>query len=542
MIPLLFEISDWVYYPYNLKRATSGILDIITHKGDFWSLLPGFLHDFWYVPLICLLALFLLIVVNKKICKATPLTAPAVYKNKFRIVQFAVMLVIAGITLIGMRGGLQYLPVSINNAVQDVEPDLVPVILNTPFSIITTVTNNELPELRYFPNSELKNYFNTTKHFNKRKFKPKNVVVIIIESYSREFTKLSGGKSYTPFLDSLMDHSLTCTQAYANALHSAEGIPAVLSGIPSLMDDPIQNSVYSTNHLTSLPLLLKQKGYSSSFYHGGTNGTMSFDVYCKAAGFDEYNGRTEYNNDDDYDGNWGIWDEQFLQFFATDINRLKPPFFSTVFTLSSHEPFHIPDKYQSTFPPDSLPIHRAVAYTDYSLRKFFETASKQPWYNNTLFVITADHCFPKITENQTACNMSSYAIPILYFSPSDSSLKGYCDTLTQQIDILPSVLDYLGYDKPFFALGNSIFSPVEHRYTANYLSGFYQFVFENRILFCVNMNPKGLFDFSTDKGCRIDLINKEPEKAKILLHYLRALMQIYNSSLIKDEMYIKQGN
>src|SRR5690606_24672345 len=110
-------------------------------------------------------------------------------------------------------------------------------------------------------------------------FQDKNVVFIILESFSKEYTGLGGRTSYTPFLDSLMQHSFVCTNAYANALQSAKGIPAIISGVPSLMDEPITTSAYGTNKLTSLPALLRNKGYQTAFYHGGTNGTMGFDIY-----------------------------------------------------------------------------------------------------------------------------------------------------------------------------------------------------------------------------------------------------------------------
>jgi len=536
-IALIFECSDWTYFPYNLKRANSGILDLISRKGDFWSLLPGFLKDFWYVPAAWLLMVYILIQLNKRITKLTPLKKPVHYSIKIILSQLLILILFSGLSVVGFRGGLQYIPINITNAVQVTEPVYTPIVINTPFSIITTIEHKELTELNYFPNAQLQQYFNTTKHFNGGKNKGKNVVIIIVESFSKEFSKLGNKKSYTPFLDSLMDHTFTCTNAYANALHSQEAIPAIISGLPYLMDDPIQNSVYATNNINSLPSLLKSKGYSSAFYHGGTNGTMSFDVYCASAGFDQYNGRTEYGNDDDYDGNWGIWDEPFLQFFATDINRLKQPFCASVFTLSSHEPFHIPNQYNGKFPTGDLPIYQAMAYTDFALRSFFKTAATQPWYNNTLFVITADHHFPYHSEQFTH-NMDAYAIPIVYYAPADTLLKGYSNLLTQEIDILPSVLDYLGYDQPFFAFGNSVFQKNAHRYTINCLSDQYQFYSNDYLLQSIGMKPSALYHIPPDTLCKDDLLIKAPQQTNIQLSYLKAFLQLYNSALINNKMSI----
>lgn len=536
-IALMFEVSDWAYFKYNLKRSTADVLNMVSRKGDFLSLLPRFILDYWYVPLCFIVLLWAFIKINNKIRRATPLTAKQ-YTVKTALLQLITMTLVAGLCLVGIRGGLQYVPIGVRNAVQATEPKFVPIVINTPFSIINTFENDALEDVHYFKESELPKYFNTTKQYPHAAFKNKNVVVIIVESLSKEFTRLGPGKSYMPFLDSLMGHAYVCTQAYANALHSAEGIPAVIAGLPSLMDEPISTSIYSTEHITSLPNVLKAKGYSSAFYHGGTNGTMSFDVFCADAGFDKYFGRTEYHNEEDYDGNWGIWDEPFLQYFADGIGKMQPPFFATVFTLSSHPPYKLPAQYEQVIPADSFPMHRSIAYTDMALRRFFEKAAHEPWYNNTLFVITADHCSPVAANKYYESNMGSYAIPIIYYAPGDTTLRGANNELTQQIDILPSVLNYLGYAEPFFAFGNSIFDKGTKRFTVNYISGSYQMVRNNYLLQSVYTQPKALYAFPLDSLCRNNLVDIKKDEANQELDYLKAFIQVYHSSVIHNKLWL----
>jgi len=536
-IALMFEVSDWAYFKYNLKRSTADVLNMVSRKGDFLSLLPRFILDYWYVPLCFIVLLWAFIKINNKIRRATPLTAKQ-YSVKTALLQLITMIVVAGLCVIGIRGGLQYVPIGVRNAVQATEPKFVPIVINTPFSIINTFENDALEDMHYFKEPELPKYFNTTKQYTHNTFKNKNVVVIIVESLSKEFTRLGPGKSYMPFLDSLMGQAYVCTQAYANALHSAEGIPAVVAGLPSLMDEPISTSIYSTEHITSLPNVLKAKGYSSAFYHGGTNGTMSFDVFCADAGFDKYFGRTEYHNEEDYDGNWGIWDEPFLQYFADGIGKMQPPFFATVFTLSSHPPYKLPAQYEQVIPADSFPMHRSIAYTDMALRRFFEKAAHEPWYNNTLFVITADHCSPVAANKYYGSNMGSYAIPIIYYAPGDTTLRGANNELTQQIDILPSVLNYLGYAEPFFAFGNSIFDKGAKRFTVNYISGSYQMVRNNYLLQSVYTQPKALYVFPLDSLCRNNLIDTKKDEANHALDYLKAFIQVYHSSVIHNKLWL----
>ncbi|MBS1644817.1 MAG: sulfatase-like hydrolase/transferase, partial [Bacteroidetes bacterium] len=303
-IALLFEISDWAYFPFNFKRATADVLRMVSSQGDFWSVLPSYLVQFWFVPLAVLLFVCLLIFANRQIVKFSRLSVslPEI-KSSVRIpVQLLLLLLVSGTCLVGIRGGLQYIPIGIRNAIQVTDSKYVPIVLNTPFSIITTWATPALAPLDFMPSMVAEKEMPFRQYYSGKPFHKKNVVVLIIESGSKEFTALGKGPSFTPFLDSLMGASLVCTQGFANGQTSAEGIPAILAGIPTLMDEAFTTSAYGTNKISALPNLLQPFGYSSAFFHGGTNGTMSFDIFAAAAGFQQYFGRKEYNNEQDYDG------------------------------------------------------------------------------------------------------------------------------------------------------------------------------------------------------------------------------------------------
>jgi phosphoglycerol transferase MdoB-like AlkP superfamily enzyme len=536
-IAFFFEISDWGYFPYNHKRATADVLNMISRKGDFLLLLPRFCLDYWYLFLVALAFVLLFIKINKQIVKRTPLKADENVKIIPHLLRYFLVI---GLGIVAVRGGFQLIPIGIRNAVTVSDSRYAPIVLNTPFSIITTYSNNEIEAEVYFDNQTLRQYINTTKQYNHSSFQKKNVVILILESFSKEFTGIGGLKSYTPFLDSLMQHSFVCTNAFANVLHSAEGIPAIIAGIPALQEEPFTTSVYGANPITSIPNVLSQKGYSSAFYHGGNNGTMSFDVFAANAGFQHYKGRNEYANDKDYDGNWGIWDEPFLQYAANDISRsLKPPFCTAIFTLSSHFPYNIPQQYKGQFPKGPLPIHETIAYTDFSIREFFRTASKQSWFNNTIFIIVPDHCAP-ISNNNYYSNCSGrYSIPIIYFSPNDAKLKGTSKLLTQQIDILPSLLDYLGYNDSFFAFGNSIFQNKTKRYTVQYNSGSVFWTMDNFLLVTLGKKPQSFFDLSVDSLCANNLLVSKDSMVSNSFQYVKAIKQAYSNALIKNAMRLK---
>ena len=540
-IAFSFEISDWAYFPYVFKRSTFDVLYMITRKGDFLSLLPHFIVDFWYAPLGLILFVVGLHKVNKWICKKTIVESGSSYAVKIWLLHGLSLVLVLGLTVIGIRGGLQYIPIGNSNALLMTENTYVPVVLNTPFSIMHSYSG-KLEEVSYFQEAELANYFDPIKNYSGKEFRNKNVVVIILESFSRKFTVLGEGISYTPFLDSLMNHSFVCRNGYANAMHSADGVTAIISGIPSLMGEPITTSSYGTNKLTSLPALLRDKGYETAFYHGGTNGTMSFNIYAPNAGYNKYYGRSEYNSEIDYDGNWGIWDEPFLQYFAGGLNKMKQPFMASVFTLNSHDPYKVPAQYKDVLPTGPLPIHQSVAYTDLAIKKFFDRVSKEDWFNNTLFVFSADHCSP-ITpkEYNASTGMDMYAIPIFFFAPGDSTLKGGTNQVVQQIDILPTVLDHLGYNESFFSFGNSAFREVYPRFVVNELSGFYRCFMDDYLLTANEMQPKALYEVGKDTARRKNLLHVHREKAeKEIIPYFKAFVQLYRSALIHNRLFVEK--
>ncbi len=537
-IAFAFEVSDWAYFPFTLKRATNDVLDMITRSSDFLKLLPHFLTDYWYAPIGFILLIWLFIKANNFIRSKTKLNVPPDFSMSWIIGlwQFVAMILIVGICIIGMRGGLQLIPLGNGNALQVTSNQYVPIVLNTPFSIMHSYSG-KMEEVHFFSEETLGQYFPPVKQYKDRQFSKKNVVVIILESFSKEFTGIGGRKSYTPFLDSLMQHALVCHHAFANSLHSAEGIPAILSGMPSLMEEPITTSSYGTDRLTSLPALLQEEGYETAFYHGGSNGTMSFDIYASNAGFQHYYGRTEYANDRDYDGNWGIWDEPFFQYFARGLSAMKQPFMASVFSLSSHDPFKVPAKYASVLPQGSLPIHQTIAYTDLALRKFFQKASEQSWFANTLFVITADHAAPVSKDPYySSLNMGAYSIPVIFYSPALDLHTGFTDTLFQQIDILPTVLDMLGYQKPFFAFGQSLYHTQQPRFVVNELTGSYQWYMDDFLLTANEMKPQALYDFRSDSLCKNNLIKDSTEVAGKMISRFHAFVQFYRSALIHNKL------
>jgi hypothetical protein len=525
---ILANCIDLVYFRFTFKRTTADALSFFTMGDDLGNLMPVFIKDYWYIFLIWIALTWALIWMYKR----TRMPAPT-EGNMWHIKQASVFIVSMAVFLLGYRGGFQLKPVSIISAGEYADARHIPIIVNTPFTIIKTLEQPGIEPRTYFSPAEALSIYSPY-HKSSGSFRQMNVVVIIMESFSKEYTSLGGGESYTPFLDSLMREGLVFTNAYANGKRSIEALPAIVAGVPTVMNEPYITSVYGSNRIESIPSLLKQKGYTTAFYHGGINGTMGFDAFATLAGFDRYYGLNEYNNEKDYDGNWGIWDEEFFQYFANNLNTTQQPFCTAFFSLSSHHPFAIPAKYKVKLSTGPLEIHQCVRYADLALGRFFQTASRMPWFQNTLFVITADHTgLPGSTFYNNS--IGNYAIPIIFYK-GDGSLKGVNNGFMQHIDLMPSIMDLLGYDKSYFCFGSSAFAGAKARYGIQFFNDTYQLMDSSYVLQFDGSKSLSLYNFAQDSLLEHDLLKEQQTKTAEMEKYLKAFIQVYHHSLVGNSM------
>jgi len=534
-LAMLANCVDFAYFRFTLKRTTADVFNFFGGEkgGDLGRLLPLFLKDYWYV-----FALWaLLTAAVYYIYKRTKGDIELEWNGKQYLNQVAIFCVSVGVLLIGYRGGLQLKPITMVNAVEYTQVKYIPLMVSTPFTILKTLDVKGIePKIYFTDEGELAKLYTPYHKGKTGDFKKLNIFIIALESFSKEYIGCMNGRktSYTPFLDSLMKQSLTFTNAFSNGKKSIEGIPAIVASIPTWSDEPYIFSQYGSNQINSLASLLKKKGYYTAFFHGGDNGTMGFDVFAGLAGYDNYFGRTEYNNDKDYDGNWGIWDEEFLQYTANTINTKQQPFFATLFTLTSHHPYNIPLRYKSKFKDGPLEIEKSISYTDFALKKFFETAKTMPWFNNTLFVFSADHTGVS-EDNYFRNRIGNYSIPIIYYLPN-SNLKGFDSTTTQQIDIMPSVLDYMNYPNPYFAFGTSVFDTTADHFALNINNSIYQFIQHNYSIQFDGEKTNEMNYYMTDSLLKTDVSNKQKAMIKQLETKAKAIIQMYQQCLINNKM------
>ena len=523
---LLANLIDVGYFPFNGRRSGVEVFAPINDISDqTWS----YILSFWYLALILFSTAFLC----WKIYPTNNIKT-SVYKLKNVLVDFAILMVTAGVGVLGARGGVALKPISIFDAARFADGRLMSVTLNTPFQLLITSQLSDLEEKSYLSNEEALHYFNPIQTAHATDPTQKNVVLIILESTGKEYVGFyNHGKGYTPFLDSLIKSSVVFMHAYANGKRSIEGIPAIIASMPTSMSTDYINTRFQTNTLHGIGNYLSKQGYQSTFYHGCKNGTMGFNNFVAVTGSGNYFGLDEYpNKQKDFDGHWGIFDEPYLQYYANELSKQKAPFFSTVFTLSAHHPYSIPANRKKLFKPGSLPIHQSIRYADFALGQFFATASKLPWYNNTVFIITADHS----AENETPyyqTQQGKYEIPFLIFDPSQP--MQVIDTSTfQQADILPLILNNL-YKGKYFAMSNYI--NVANRFAIQFVDGVYQLIQWPYVFQFDGNAPVALYNLRNDSLMKTNQLNNALETKNIdyLTKLTKSYIQQYNNSIIHNK-------
>ncbi len=530
---LAANYTDTKFFNFEHKRLTADIFSDEWLGSDFLTLLPAFINDFWYLIIIWLVMCFGLYKFYPKINYKKVVKDDLSYKAvSFQIVLFIILM---GTGLVFGRGGFQLKPLRVIHAADYTSAKNIPLVLNTPFTLMKSFGTKNITIHKYFNQSKLSSIYSPMKSYSEHESKNQNIVVIILESFSKEYIGgLNNGSGYTPFLDSLIQESLVFTNAFANGKRSMEAMPSIMAGLPALTDETYITSRYASNQINSIASILDQEGYHSAFFHGGKNGTMGFDKFAEIAGFKKYYGMNEYSSEEDYDGNWGIYDEPYLQYFAGKLSEFQEPFFASIFTLTSHHPYEIPEKYNNKFPEGTLNIHESIGYTDFALEQFFKKAKKMSWYSNTLFIITADHTAQAEIEYYKN-RLGNYAIPIIFYHPTDSTFKGQSEIITQQTDIFPTIADYLGIENSFICFGNSVLNKTAERFTVNYINGVYQLYKDDYLLQFDGNKPIALYHATKDSLLQKKLVGQTDE-LKHLENYLKAIIQSYEERLVTNQL------
>ena len=542
ILGFIVNCMDIVYVRFTDRRTTCTVFTEFQNDGNLVSIIWQSMWQYWYATLFGIALLTLLILCTRKQwLVATPHKTWVYYTA-----EIVLMLATIYFIVIGIRGGFgKYTrPITISNAMQYTNtPQETAILLNTPFSLMKSLENTMYIHPHYFNDEEIEELFSpihTDEIEENGRLGQVNVVVLILESFSKEYIgfynqHIDGYNGFTPFLDSLLAQSVTYTHSFASGRKSIDAMPSVLSSIPMLIE-PYIVTPYSTNAVSSLAACLKEEGYATAFFHGAPNGSMGFQAYARSAGFEQYLGMDEYDGIEAFDGTWAIWDEEFLQYYARSMNQMKQPFMTAIFTASSHHPFRVPKQYEGVFPRGTQPIHQCVGYTDYALREFFAYAEQQDWYENTLFVLTADHT-NQVSLPEYATAKGIFEVPIAFYSPRWNQGNLQIQGAVSQTDIMPSVLAYLGYSKPFFAFGEDILTQEKkHPYAVCYNHPVYQLLSDSLLLQFDGKEVCAVYNHQNDPMLQYNIA--EQTNTQEMETFLRAYIQQYIYRLTTNQLTI----
>ena len=543
-IAILLNFADIITFRFFGRHLSIDFLELL-HVSDEISMgtVRQVLFDHWYLLVIYIL--FVLVI--NVVATHTRLREDKKHLiQRWELRQVVSLSIMVFFSLFAWRNELKTKHVDLDLALRYTSLQNVPIMLNTPFCILSSheepiekhhqfdETNEE-----FIHNDLTANRFLVSDSLSTDSV-PSNVVLIIMKGIGQEMIGYYNPNhrfQLTPFLDSLLAQSLTF-DGRSNSRRSTEAMPALLAGIPSLMPDDFANSDYAQNDFDAFAQHLQSHGYNTIFMHGGSNGVMGFDRFSQRAGFKNYFGRIEYDDDDDFDGQWGIYDGPFLQYATQALTRIHGPFAAAIYMLSSRYPYKVPKDF--VFPEESYfwtGFEKTVYYTDCALRDFFQTASQMPWFDNTLFVITTDFSNSEHFQPEYSNIWGMYAIPIAFYWPQRLEPQ-HCDEIAQQIDLGPSILSAMEVNDTMFCFGRNLFCDSTAQAFISYFNMIYQYCDGTYLVQSDGQQPYGIYKPHLDPMLDENLFGllQCPDIFEKLHRYLEE----YNNRMIDNKLKLDE--
>jgi len=526
---LAVNVIDLAYFRFNHRRTTVDIADVFSGSSHAF---PVFLAKYWYLLLMFIVLCIVFIRYSVKW-----MMQPVEHKrfSKVYFIFSCILLVVWG----GVSRGFAKRPILTSTPLLYVDAVYQPVVNNSTFNLLYSIVRKQttLEPKQFFSDAALDTLCSIHHQYPQtQSFQKKNVVVFVMESFSKELFSGHAQQSKMPFIDSLMQHSTVCNNAFANALESNKGLSAILASLPDVMDEPIYMSNYSSMPFRGIGHILKGEGYSTNFFMGTEYDHFGFARLCKMVGIDNYYSRDTYgSHPEQFDGAWGIYDEYFLQYFADVSKRQQQPFFSVFFNLSTHYPYHMP---KSTEPlvrvPGQKDFQDAATYFDYSLAKLFQGIQQQPWFRNTLFVFIADHGLRYVIHS--ANRYTEARIPFFMYDPQNPVHQSI-DVVCNQLDVMPTILDQLHYSGRFITFGKSIYRK-SNGFSLNRLNGVYQY-FDSAYLVGYDEGQNKVlyqYNFRQDSALLQNQLPAGEKEAMQRINPMKAVLQRFNNSLINNKL------
>lgn len=545
-IMLAINLADIPYFRFTGARLRWSNLLTVTTDGEIWRILLSYAGTYWWILVGIIAMVALLLWLATRLRSATPVDGPL----RHLWVRCGLFLVFGALTFTAMRGRLgDSVPLSIPDAAFAArKTPQINVVLNSPFCVLRSLNRSKTnieSRLTFFSNDTLANIRNSV-HAGADSMQRRNIVTIVLESGGAVWldsiaTQLGIPRpELMPFLDSISGQSRVFVHTIACSRSSVGGITAISCGFPDFDPFFYMLSPYSSNVLDSPARLLAEKGWDTAFYYGCRPGSFNIDQTAFASGYNRIVDRRTYGNDADYDGAWGIFDYPMAEFAVADISNLKQPFAAAWFTISAHEPFILPagwptDKFRH---PERCP-ERGLEYTDQALRHFFELASQQPWFENTTFIITADHGNREFKGTVYDTPYIHNHIPFIVYTPDGSIEPGLdTDRVFSQHDIAATTLGLVGYNSKYVQLGVDAFSTSTTCYGIHRTAGRYLVVGPR---YAIYTTPEvdaieEVFDIVSDPAMTKAADTYDSTETAAMLRWTQAFLQDYTHRLIDNRL------
>ena len=404
------------------------------------------------------LLIFWLIIYSKIITKALL----KIERNGFQSI--ILFLIITAFMIIPVRGGIGIAPMNTGKVYFSKNNFSNHAAINVVWNVVhSLIYKNNLEKNYEFMNtseaekivSEL-NYQNGKNSSVLKNNRP-NIVIIILESFSSKVVESLEGKwPVAKNLNQLAKEGILFTNFYANADRSDKGIVSILSGYPA---QPMASIIKFPKKTQTLPFInqeLEKSGYESCFYYGGDIDFANMRSYFINAGFDKIisdkNFESKYNT-----SKWGVHDEHMFDKLYSDIQTDKQPFFKSIFTLSSHDPFEVPGKTVIEGNDRASKYLNSIHYSDSCLGDFFSKIKKTETWNNTLFILVADHGSGRPGNNPIYA-VDKYKIPMLWIGGALKDSAFWVNTYGSQTDIAKTLLNQMGIESGMFSFSKDIFN------------------------------------------------------------------------------------
>ncbi len=377
-----------------------------------------------------------------------------------------VAILVTGSLIIPIRGSLGVSPMNQSTVYFSTNNFANIAAVNPTWNFFSSLVNGSIDKVNpytYLPKEELSDkikelYVSSKKgqKILKQGIKKPNVLIVIWESFTKKATGHQiNGVEVTPRFNALKKEGVYFSNIYASGDRTDKGIPAILSGYPA---QPIASIITEPNKSAKLPVLSKdfeQNAYATDFYYGGEIEFANIKSYLYSSDFQKIVSKQDFDSKY-WNSKWGAHDDIVFNKFLADHATMNQPFFSTILTLSSHEPFEIPIANAFEGDDEQTKFMNAMYYADHSLGDFIETAKKQPWWNNTLVVIIADHGH-RIPP--TGKKVDDFKIPMLWLGGALAKTGIEISSVASQIDISATLLHQVGFNAYAYNWSKNIFDP-----------------------------------------------------------------------------------